>query len=201
MPTTTILLIDDHAMFRAGLRMLLTSSMPQAGVVEAGSLTEAMRGEGSPPDVVLLDIQLPGLNGVDGIALLKRQWPDTAIVMLSSQDEPETVRLAMGRGAVGFVSKAETAERIVEVINQALNSELPLDAHVAANDDTVVRLTPRQCEVLELLCEGLSNKLIARRLELAENTVRWHVQAILGLLRVSSRSEAAFTARRLGLIG
>ena len=188
-------------MFRAGLRMLLTSSMPEAGVIEAGSLNEAMRIASAAPDVVLLDIQLPGLNGVDGIALLKRQWPDVVIVMLSSQDEPETVRLAMGRGAASFVSKAETAERIVEVINQALNSELPLDAHTAANDDSAVRLTPRQCEVLELLCEGLSNKLIARRLELAENTVRWHVQAILGTLQVSSRSEAAFAARRLGLIG
>lgn len=200
MSAITLLLIDDHAMFRAGLRMVLTSAMPQAGVIEAGSLKEALSAYATPPDVVLLDIQLPGLNGVDGIALLKRQWPEVAIVMLSSQDESEMVRLAMGRGATGFVSKAESADRIVEVINQVLSGELPLDAPLAAAAPAV-RLTPRQCEVLELLGEGLSNKLIARRLELAENTVRWHVQAILTLLQVSSRSEAAFAARRLGLIG
>lgn len=68
-------------------------------------------------------------------------------------------------------------------------------------EDSSLRLTPRQCEVLELLCQGLSNKVIAKRLELSENTVRWHVQSILSLLNVSSRSEAAFTARQLGLVG
>lgn len=201
MSNAHILLIDDHAMFRAGLRMLLASSLSEVVVLEAGSLNEALRDMATPPAVVLLDIKLPGINGVDGLALLRRQWPEVPVLMLSSQDEPETVRLAMARGAAGFVSKAETAERIVEVVSQLLRRDLTVPLPAASEELPAPRFTPRQCEVLELLCQGLSNKLIARRLELAENTVRWHVQAILAELQVSSRSEAAFAARILGLIG
>ncbi len=196
-----ILLIDDHAMFRAGLRMVLASNIHGAEVVEAGTMNEALQAVAWQPDVVLLDIKLPGLSGMEGIALIKRQWPEVPVLMLSAQDEPEMVRLATARGAAGFVSKAETAERIVEVINQVLRNEHPAPQAVEGDELTTLRLTPRQCEVLELLCQGLSNKLIARRLDLSENTVRWHVQAILGALEVSSRSEAAFAARRLGLVG
>jgi DNA-binding NarL/FixJ family response regulator len=201
MPNVHILLIDDHAMFRAGLRMLLGSSISVVTVLESGSLNEAIRDVSSPPDLVLLDIKLPGINGVDGLALLKRQWPEVPVLMLSSQDEPEMVRLAMARGATGFLSKAETAERMVAVVRQLLRHDLPAELPDSCEVPPARRFTPRQCEVLELLCQGLSNKLIARRLGLAENTVRWHVQAILSELQVSSRSEAAFAARTLGLIG
>lgn len=201
MATTHILLIDDHAMFRAGIRMVLNSSMPGVEVIEAGNLNEALRAAPLEPDVVLLDIKLPGLSGMEGIALIKRQWPEVPVLMLSAQDDPEMVRQASARGAVGFVSKAETAERIVEVIDKVLRNEHPAPVVATEDELTTLRLTPRQCEVLELLCQGLSNKLIARRLDLSENTVRWHVQAILSALQVSSRSEAAFAARQLGLVG
>jgi DNA-binding NarL/FixJ family response regulator len=188
-------------MFRAGLRMLLNSSMPEVVVTEAGNMNEALQAAPRQPDVVLLDIKLPGLSGMEGIALLKREWPQVPVLMLSAQDEPEMVRTASARGAAGFVSKAETAERIIEVIEQVLRNEHPAPAVTVEDELTTLRLTPRQCEVLELLCQGLSNKLIARRLDLSENTVRWHVQAILSALQVSSRSEAAFAARQLGLVG
>lgn len=186
------------------MRMLLNASMSHVGVGEAGSLREAIQEVAAAPQVILLDIKLPGLNGVEGIALLRREWPDTPVIMLSSQDDPETMRLAMDRGATAFVSKAEKAERIVEIIEQILGGRLqhPVVVEEAPENDgqPCSRLTPRQCDVLELLCQGLSNKLIARRLELSENTVRWHVQAILQALGVSSRSEAAFAARQRGLV-
>ena len=203
MTATRILLIDDHAMFRSGLRMVLNAGMPDAEIFEAGSLNEAMQDAPNALDVTLLDIKLPGLNGVDGIALLKRRWPLVPVLMLSSQDEPETVRLALARGAIGFISKADTADKIISAIKLVLRGEFTALAAQMGGDvpDALLHLTPRQCEVLDLLCQGLSNKLIARQLSLSENTVRGHVQGILEFLQVSSRSEAVFAARRLGLVG
>jgi len=200
MKSAQILLIDDHAMFRTGLRMVLDADMPGTKIFEASSLDEAINGTPGHVDVVLLDIKLKGLNGLEGIALLKRKWPLVPILMLSSQDEPETVRLALTRGAAGFVSKAEAAGKIVDAINRALLgqfSEPSPETHGAAQQ----RLTPRQCEVLNLLHQGLSNKLIARQLSLSDNTVRRHVQDILEYFGVVNRAEAVFAARHQGLIG
>lgn len=185
--------------------MVLNASLPDSEVIEAGTLNEAMHGAPQKLDVILLDIKLPGLNGVDGIALLKRKWPQVPILVLSSQDEPETVRLALARGATGFISKAETADNIITLLHRILRGEVsaPLAQAGCGGDipGVLLHLTPRQCEVLDLMCQGMSNKLIARQLNLSENTVRGHVQAILGFLQVSSRSEAAFAARRRGLVG
>ena len=203
MLATHILLIDDHALFRTGLCMVLRAGIADVDVIEAASLEEAMLSTISAPAVVLLDIQLKGLNGLECIALLQRQWPQVPIVMLSSDCTPSTMRLALQRGAAAFVSKADTADTMVAVIQRVMRQEP--DRHLPLNMvDTIPdrpRLTPRQCEVLDLLCQGLPNKTIGRRLGLSENTVRGHVQALLGLLQVSSRTEASFAARRYGLIG
>lgn len=200
MTATRVLLIDDHAMFRSGLGMVLAAGISGIEIFEAESLDAAMRGTTEPMDVVLLDIKLPGLNGVEGIALLKRKWPLAPILMLSSQDEAETVRLALARGAAGFISKAETAEKIIGAINLVLRGNFS-GLSPKACGPAQERLTPRQCEVLDLLHQGLSNKLIARQLSLSDNTVRRHVQDILEYLDVSSRAEAVVAARRLGLVG
>ncbi len=201
-----ILLIDDHALFRCGLHMVLAAGIPGLEVAEAASLEEAMHCAMASPALVLLDVHLQGLNGIEGIALVKRKWPGAAVIMLSSQAEPQTIALALERGAATFVSKAATVDAILGVIDQVRRG-LPLPsaasptAHTPGTDapDTQ-RLTPRQCEVLDLMCQGLSNKVIGRRLDLSENTVRGHVQAILAALQVSSRSEAGFAARQRGLV-
>lgn len=200
MTTPSVLLIDDHAMFRAGLSMVISAAIPGTKIVEAGSLDEAMSSTPDDVDVVLLDIKLNGLSGLEGIGLLKRKWPLTPILMLSSHDEPETVRLALARGAAGFVSKAETAEKIVEAIHLVLRGHFSA-LSPATSSTALRRLTPRQCEVLDLLHQGLSNKLIARQLSLSDNTVRRHVQDILEFFEVVSRAEAVFAARRQGLVG
>jgi DNA-binding NarL/FixJ family response regulator len=194
---TTILLIDDHALFRSGLSMVLRSDIANVQVLEAGSLEEALRNSLDAPDVLLLDIQLQGLNGLDGIALLKRKWPQTPIVMLASDATQDTMRQALERGAAAFISKAEATSKILASIKQVLHRETVVEKRV---ETEMPRLTPRQCEVLDLLCQGLSNKVIAKRLGLSENTVRWHVQALLAFLQVASRSEAAYAARRNGLV-
>jgi DNA-binding NarL/FixJ family response regulator len=200
-----ILLIDDHALFRCGLRMVLAAGIADVEVAEAASLEEAMRAPMENPALVLLDIQLHGLNGLEGIALVKRRWPEAAVVILSSDFAHHNVRLALERGALAFVSKAEPADKILAVIDQ-LRRGLPVAAASPAlvpaseGDGSRQLLTPRQSEVLDLMCQGLSNKVIGRRLNLSENTVRGHVQAVLAALQVSSRSEAGFAARRRGLV-
>ena len=199
MLTTHILIIDDHDLYRSGLRAAINASIPNTEIFEAGSIDDAMCVATDPLDAIVLDFRLPGLNGLEGIALLKKKWPVVPVLMLSSQNDQETVDSALEHGAAGFVSKADTADKIVSKICLILRGELP--APPAGSDRPFLRLTPRQCEVLDLLCQGMSNKLIARRLMLSENTVRVHVQAILGFLQVSSRSEAIFAARSRGLIG
>lgn len=205
-----LLIVDDHAMFRAGLRLVLKDGFPGVTVSEAASMEQAVRVTDTPPDLVLLDIQMQGVSGLEGLGLLRQRWPQVPVVMLSSVAEPETIALTLSRGARAFVSKSDTADRIIAVIQQTLGEpkrydETPRRARAGTEPHpaqaTQPRLTPRQCEVLDLLCEGLSNKVIARRLELSEYTVRGHVQAILGLLGVTSRSQATFAARQYRLIG
>ena len=193
------LLIDDHAMFRAGLRQVITVAIPELDIFEAGSLDEALVCPSSNVTVVLLDNKLNGLSGIEGIALIRRKWPLVPILMLSSQFEPEIVRLALARGVDGFLSKAEPVDTIVQTLQQVM-------AGGVAGNMTVVplaqkSLTPRQSAVLDLLHQGLSSKLIARQLFISENTVRKHVQDILEFFAVASRAEAVFAARNQGLVG
>ena len=199
-----ILLIDDHVLFRCGLRMVLASGIPELEVAEAGSLEEGLRAGMESPALVLLDIQLHGLNGLEGIALVKRKWPEAVVVILSSDAAPHNVRMALERGAAAFVSKADSADNILALIERLRRGGPASAAHQPAGAEGLAApqlLTPRQFEVLDLLCQGLPNKVIGRRLGLSENTVRGHVQAVLAALQVSSRSEAGFAARRRGLVG
>jgi len=193
------LLIDDHAMFRAGLRQVITVTIPDLDIFEAGSLDEALGCQSHHVTVVLLDNKLNGLSGMESIALIKRKWPLVPILMLSSQFEPEIVRLALARGVAGFLSKAESVEKIIETLQQVLAGDFPGKAALVPLAKK--SLTTRQSEVLELLHQGLSSKLIARQLFISENTVRQHAQAILEFFAVASRAEAVFAARNLGLVG
>lgn len=193
-----LLVIDDHAMFRAGLRMVLRSGFPHIDVYESGAILDALQEVATAPDVILLDIRLPGLNGMEGIALLKRKWPQAPILMLSAQDDARIVDQALRQGAAGFVSKAQPADAIITAVHRLARGDTAASALPRTPPEC--GLTPRQFEVLDLLGRGLPNKVIARKLILSENTVRSHVQAILGHLDAASRSEAVFEARRRGLI-
>jgi len=195
-----ILLIDDHAMFRAGLRMVIGDALPGARIFEAATLEEAMHTAPEDLHVVLLDIQLKDTSGLEGLALIKRKWPKAPVLMLSSHDEPQIVRLALTRGATGFVSKAEAADKIISAIELAVRGQFETPQQDQESPPTRL-LTPRQREVLKLLHQGLPNKVIARQLDLSDNTVRRHVQDIMEFLGVMSRSEAVFIARKQGLLG
>lgn len=197
--TTRFLLIDDHALFRSGVGMVLAAGLGDAKIAEAASLEQALLRAEEYFDMLLLDLQLDGLNGLDGIALLSRKWPGAKILIVSATQDTRIQREVLERGAHGFISKSETPACMLEMVSRMLAAHPPRHA-VPDTPRLPMRLSPRQFEVLELLSLGLPNKLIGRRLNLSENTVRGHVQSILQALQVSSRSEAAFVARRLGLI-
>lgn len=198
MKKRSILLIDDHALFRSGLRMVLQAGRPHEDICEAASLEQALQFSADKPSLLLLDVQLHGINGIDGMSLLKRKWEDVPVIILSADSADATRHEALARGAFAFASKADTAEHILAVIAQVLDTPFPVPPTAPSSEKPA--LTPRQFEVLDLLSQGLTNKAIGRRLELSENTIRIHVQAILVALEVDNRSEAAFAARRRGLI-
>ncbi len=179
--------------------MVLGKAMPDADISQAASVDEGLRSTLEPMHLVLLDIKLNGSSGLEGIGHIKRRWPAVPILMLSSHDEPETTRLALARGATAFMSKAEAPEKIMDTIAQLLRGELPQPEPSIHHDNK--NLTPRQREVLELLHAGLTNKVIARKLALSDNTVRRHMQEILKYFKVATRAEAVLAARQQALVG
>ncbi len=216
MSAQRFLIVDDHALFRTGLSMILQQDESVAEVIEAGSVLEAKNLTLDLPNLLLLDIQMPGLTGIEGITILKDRFPMTPIIMLSSSDKPQDKQLALAQGAAAFLNKAATAEEIHRVIKQVLTGNLVDDNHLSKQENTLnnkhrqsssmigdesdKKLTARQLEVLALICEGKSNKLIARELNVSENTVRGHVSSVLSCLGVSRRSEAIMVAQKQGII-
>lgn len=192
-----IILIDDHFILLEAMRMLLESRLPNTNIITASTLNSVLTKE-IEPDIIILDVKLDGVNGIEGICLLNKRWPKAKIIMLSAQDDEETRKQVLDRGAVSFVSKAEPSDSIVSVIFQLQEDKevLPIEAV----QGTQKFLTPRQYEVLDLLCRGLSNKMIARQLNLSENTVRRHNQDIFAFFQVASRTEAVFKAKKMGIV-
>lgn len=195
-----LLLIDDHSLLRAGLRLVLEQGLPHAMIREAGSIAQAIAEDQVRPHAVLLDIEMPGLSGMEGLAVFRRRWPGAPVIILTSHDDVDTRTEALAKGAAAFLSKAEPTDRIVATVEGALRGEtLPGEVtHPTARSQA--QLTPRQYEVLDQLGRGYSNKVIGRHLNLSENTVRVHVQALLAAFNVASRAEAVAVARDRGLM-
>ena len=200
----TLLLVDDHALFRTGLRLIVQDHPNVGTIAEAGSIVQACELRLQEADLVLLDIQLPGMSGLDGLRLLRQSCPRARIVLVSASMAPDAVRESRARGADGFLPKSARGEDILNAITLALAGLpcFPSDgAPAAADGPQAPALTARQLDVLSLLCTGKPNKVIARDLSLSENTVRVHVAAIFAQLGVNSRSAALLQAQRLGLVG
>ena len=199
-----ILIIDDHTLFRTGLKLILTQSSPDTSIAEAKSIKDASEIASLPIDIILLDIHLPGINGLDGIKLLNEKLPGVPIIILSASTDPGIPAEVKTLGASGFLHKASAADEIIEAINNVLSGQNFWPSNAYSVDNERLRslsgsLTPRQIEVLMYLCEGKPNKLIARSLDMSENTVRVHVSAILAALGAKNRTEAILIAQREGL--
>ena len=206
-----IVIADDHPLVRDALRQTIAQDMASAVFHEAASLAEAetgIRGLGSP-DLVLLDLHMPGMRGFTGLAYLRSQFPETPVAMISASTDPRLMRQAIDFGASGFIPKSAPTDDIRSAVREILagNSWLPADTNdvpdTAAEDAQLAarlaNLTPQQLRVLGMLSDGKLNKQIAYDLDISEATVKSHVSAILQKLDVNSRTQAVILAGRLNV--
>jgi len=204
----SVLLADDHSVVRQGLRMFLGLDPELEVVGEARDGAEAVRRTRElQPDVVLMDLLMPGMDGIAATTAIRREMPDTEVIALTSVLEDEKVYGAIRAGAIGYLLKDTEADELCRAIKAAAAGQVQLSPAAAARLMRQVRapeapdeLTPREREVLRLLAEGLANKEIARELSIGEKTVKTHVSSILSKLGVLSRTQAALQAVRMGLV-
>ena len=198
-----VLLVDDHMVIRMGL-MTATSDTPDMEVVadvESGEeAIEAYRR--LRPDVVVLDLRMHGMSGIETIRALRQEFPSARILIFSNFAKGEEVYQSMKAGAAGFVVKEMPLERLLDAIRQVHGGKQYMPAEVAARvgERLLAHLSPRELDVLRLLAEGMSNKEIAARLGVVEGTVKIHVVNILSKLGVSDRTQALVAAVKLGII-
>ncbi|SFS04071.1 two component transcriptional regulator, LuxR family [Dyella sp. OK004] len=204
----TILVADDHPMFRAAMLQALREALPGARMIEAASQSavENVLAEQPDIDLVLLDLAMPGAMGFSSLVLLRGERPEVPVIVISSNDHPRTVRRAQQFGATGFVSKSAPVGTLGDAVREVLAGGSWFAAEKAERSEQdaalaakLAQLTPQQLRVLMLLAEGLLNKQIADQLGLAENTVKIHVTAVLRKLDCRSRTQAAVLVKSLDL--
>ena len=210
-----VLLVDDHSLFRSGIRSLLQRHADFDVVGEAADGVEGIkRARQLQPDVVLLDLHMPGMSGVETLQLMREDCPDTAIIMLTVSEQSDDLALAMRAGARGYLIKNIETDYLLRAIRRAAAGETvvaeamtgKLVAQLQAGSaerpvSDLDKLTPREKDILACLALGESNKFIARKLDLAESTVKIHVQNVLKKLKLSSRVQAAVFAVEHRLMG
>lgn len=212
-----VLLVDDQALFREALRTLISTWSDIVVVGEASDGQEAIAtAQASQPDVVLMDMRMPRMDGVAAIRQLHEIMPACRAIVLTTFDDDEYVFDGLRAGAVGYLLKDVSSEKLEEAIRAAARGETFLQPSVAAkvvaeftrlepdrkaNQDALVEpLSERELEILRLVADGLSNREIANDLVITEGTVKNHVTSILGKLSVRDRTQAAIKARDLGLL-
>lgn len=206
--TIRVLITDDHAVVRQGLRMFLTLDPEIEVVGEANDGNQAVRlAHELEPDIVLMDLLMPVMDGIEAISILRRELPDIEVIALTSVLEDSSVVGAIRAGAIGYLLKDTEADELIRSIKAAAAGQVQLSPKAAARLMREVRapedpdaLTERETEVLRLLAQGKSNKEIAYILSIGEKTVKTHVSSILSKLGVSSRTQAALHAVRIGLV-
>ena len=203
-----VLLADDHSVVRQGLRMFLSLDADLEIVGEAANGAEAVEmAHALQPEVVLMDLLMPVMDGITAIGRLRKELPDIEIVALTSVLEDTAVMGAIRAGAIGYLLKDTEADELRKAIKAAAAGQVQLSPMVAARlmkevrvPDSPESLTERETEVLRLLAKGCSNKEIAQTLSIGEKTVKTHVSNILAKLGVPSRTQAALYAVRIGLV-
>src|SRR5947209_19509045 len=203
-----IVLADDHSVVRQGLRMFLGLDPELEVVGEAADGAEAVRlAQQLRPDVVVMDLLMPVMDGITATAIIRGELPDTEVLALTSVLEDASVVGAVRAGAIGYLLKDTDADALCRAIKAAAAGQVQLTPQAAARlmqvvsaPDSPEELTERETEVLRLLAQGQANKQIAHALHIAEKTVKVHVSNILGKLGVQSRTQATLYAIRIGLV-
>lgn len=212
-----VLIADDHALIREGMSHALSQLRPDAVMVNAQDYTEALQRVSAETDfdLVLLDLTMPGMDGLEGLVCLQQQLGDVPVVVISATDSPDTVKRVLAAGARGYIPKISPQNVLLMALELVLcgGTYIPpelLDcSDIAASDPTaattptdvnISMLTRRQKEVTQLLAQGKTNKQISRELGLSEGTVRTHLNAIYKTLNVSNRTQAGRVAHELGLL-
>lgn len=204
MASYEILIADDHPLFRSALHQVLTIGLgPEARLSEAASIAEleTRLNEKADWDLVLLDLNMPGAYGFSGLVLLRGQYPQIPVVMVSAQEDAAVVQRSREFGASGFIPKSSELSVLQQAVRAVLDGDVwwppQVDAVTEMSDDVraasagLASLTPQQFRVLTMVCEGLLNKQIAFELSVSEATVKAHVTAIFRKLNVRTRTQAA----------
>lgn len=202
-----ILLLDDHALFRAGLRLLLETLNSEAFIMEAGTIADALSIAEQHHDLhlCLLDLNLHHESGMDLLVKMKTVTPDITVVVVSSSDDVSLMRACIDAGAMSFIPKSAPPEILAEALKHVLAGDIYLPHHLLSSENQwkttrPIALSPRQRDVLRGLCRGLSTKSIARDLHLSEHTVKEYIAALFQLINVHNRTEAVIEASRLHLL-
>ena len=205
-----IVIVDDHPLFRGALGQALSTAITGVQILEAGSLDElaSTLEQNKDVDLVLLDLSMPGVQGLSGLLFLRAQNPEIPVVVVSASEDPATIRRALEFGASGYLPKSLPVESIRNAVRHILDGgvwsppDIPLDGAAdpeARNLATrLATLTPQQVRVLMMLGEGLLNKQIAYKLSVSEATIKAHVSAILQKLGVDSRTQAVIAIGKIG---
>lgn len=200
-----LLLADDHQMVRLALRMALAPLGPQTEFVEADTAEAALAaaGNGEDLDLVLIDVNMPGAGGVEGVRRLRASHPSLPVIVCSAAEDASLVRELLALGVSGFIPKSDSTQVILQAVQLVLAGgtyvppRLMGGAPSAPSPVPLAQLTPRQQDVLRLLAEGRPNKLIARGLDISEATVKVHLLAVFRALGARNRTEAVVIAQRL----
>lgn len=203
-----ILIVDDHAVVRQGLKMFLGLDAELEIVGEAVDGKQALQmARELQPDVILMDLLMPVMDGIQATAAVRAELPDTEVIALTSVLEDSSVVGAIRAGAIGYLLKDTQSDELIRSIKAAADGQVQLSPRAAARLMREVRtpenpetLTERETDVLRLLAQGKANKEIAHELSIGEKTVKTHVSNILSKLNVSSRTQAALHAARIGLV-
>ncbi|MEA5444560.1 response regulator transcription factor [Gammaproteobacteria bacterium AB-CW1] len=207
-----VLIADDHPLFRAALSQALAQCLPEAEIIEAHDLPQAHAclQEYPDTDLAMLDLRMPGSQGLAGLAAIRCEYPSVAVVVVSGNEHPQVVRRALDHGAAGFIPKSSGLEELTEAIEAIMNCRewIPpgLEEAVAAEPGgdeelaaRIASLTPQQFRVLQMVAEGYLNKQIADQLGIQERTVKAHMSDIFQKLDVRNRTQAGVAFRQLSI--
>jgi DNA-binding NarL/FixJ family response regulator len=216
-PTTRFLIADDHDLIRDGLRGMLESEPDFKVVGEAANGREALAlCRSLSPDLVLMDVRMPEMDGLEATRAIKREHPEIGVIIVTMHDNPDYMYEAVKGGAAGYVLKDASRDELITAVRKALDGELPMDPDLAArllrrlageawervdpSSEPELALTPRELEVLELLAQGQTNGGIARSLGIGPHDARMYAKRVIAKLGASDRTQAAVRAFELGIV-